>query len=93
MEISELLSRLVFYQWFRAVQKHSTETGQTLHINRDRAGITISQKISFTHLDAFIYHITDVIGGKENIKIKKDNKVTGELTKVAISAEKLAEIV
>ena len=42
MEISELLPRLVFYQWFRAVQKHSTETGQTLHINRDRAGITIS---------------------------------------------------
>ena len=34
-----------------------------------------------------------MIGGKENIKIKKENKLPGELAKVAISEEKPAEVV
>ena len=83
----------MFYQWFRAIQNHSTEFGRSLHIKRDRAGNTISYKISFSHLGTFKYHIGEIIERKDNIKIRKENKVTGELAKVAISEEKPAKIV
>ena len=83
----------MFYQWFRAVQNHSTEFERSLHIKCDRAGDTIGYKISFTHLGTFKYHIGEIIGGKESIKIREESKVTGELAKVAFSEEKLAEIV
>ena len=66
IEVSEPFPRQVFYQWFRAVQNHSTEFGQSLHIKCDRAGNTISYKISFTHLGTFKYHVGEIIGGKEN---------------------------
>ena len=42
IEVLETLPRQVFYQWFRAVQNHSTEFGRSLHIKCDRAGDTIS---------------------------------------------------
>ena len=93
IEVLELLPRQVFYQWFRAVQNHSTEFERSLHIKWDSAGDTIGYKISFTHLGTFKYHIGEIIGGKENIKIREESKVTGELAKVAFSEEKLAEIV
>ena len=82
-----------FHQWFGAVQYHSIEFGQSLHIKSDRAGNTISYNISFTHLGTFKYHIGEIIGGKENIKIRKEIKVIGEMAKVAISEEKPEEIV
>ena len=78
IEFSKPLPRQVFYQWFRAIQNHSTEFRRSLHIKHTRAGNTISYKISFSHLGTFKCHIGEIIEQKENIKIRKENKVTGE---------------
>ena len=61
-------------------------------MKHDRADNTISYKFCFTHLGTSTYHIEEIIGQKENIKINKGKKINGELAKFPISEEKPAEI-
>ena len=84
---SEPIPKDIFYEWYKAIEDHSTEFGRTLEKRKNKHKKTVSYIIQFTHFGTFKYHFGEIIG-KDKIILEKVKATTKEKIQVVCSNER-----
>ena len=69
IEVTESIYWAVFYEWFKAVEDHSTAFGRETEVKRDRKNKVVKYIITFHHLGTFRFHCKEIL--QNNIKLTK----------------------
>ena len=76
-----------FYEWYTAIDDHSTEFGRVLEKRKNKYKKTVSYIIEFKYLGTFKYHFGEIIG-QDKIILEKVRATIKEKIQVACSYER-----
>ena len=89
--VSEPIAIEIFYEWFKATNDHIPDFGRTVEIVRNKSGKTVNDRIKFTHIGTFKFHVGQMIE-EDKINLVKENETIKEKVKVVCADEKPIKI-